>query len=92
MGRFAPAHTTMTDSDPISIKETLIRLVGAMNRADGPGMVAEMARLDQLASAGSGTLDPRLRHFLEQRSYSKALAYLGGDANVPAGTCEPPEG
>jgi hypothetical protein len=52
-------------------------------------MIAGMERLDRLVAESRGTLDPRLAHFLERRSYAKALDFLGGAADVPRGTCGP---
>jgi len=40
-----------------------------------------------LAEHGN-TLDPQLKHFMQNRSYPKALAYLGGETPV-RGTCAP---
>ena len=46
-----------------------------------------MERLDDLLARGRKTLHPQLVHFLGNRSYAKALMYLQGDANIPAGVC-----
>jgi hypothetical protein len=35
-----------------------------------------MARLEELLARGRGELPPRLVHFLERRSYAKALGLL----------------
>ena len=63
------------------IKDSLISLMDAIKRSDGAVIVAEMTRLDALLESGraAGTLHPQLEHFLEKRSYAKALQYLGGD-------------
>jgi hypothetical protein len=39
-----------------------------------------------LASHRAG-LHPQLVHFLEQRSYAKALLFLGGAEDIPVGRC-----
>ena len=45
-------------------------------RTQGPESWGVLQRLDEIAKdAGSG-LHPRLRHFLENRSYGKALLWL----------------
>lgn len=73
------------------IKGSLIALLGEMNRADTTAMVASLERLDALVAQRQARteLDPRLLHFLERRSYAKALEWLGGSAEIPAGTCAP---
>jgi len=60
------------------IKESLISLLDGISRSDGKAITTEMARLDELLAAGKASLPAQLRHFLERRSYAKALAYLGG--------------
>lgn len=32
-------------------------------------------------------LHPQLVHFLGNRSYAKALMYLGGESDIPVGIC-----
>lgn len=59
----------------------------AINRSDGPVIAAEMARLDDLLSRLGDVLHPQLAHFLGNRSYAKALMFLGGDTDIPAGIC-----
>ncbi len=55
--------------------------MNAIKRSDGPVITGEMARLDGLLESGraAGALPPQLEHFLEKRSYAKALQYLGGE-------------
>ena len=69
------------------IKESLIALLAAINRADGTVIAEEMRRLDEFAQAGRDTLHPQLLHFLERRSYAKAGMFLGGASDIPAGLC-----
>ncbi len=69
------------------IKETLIALFAGINNADGPAIVRETARLDEIATRARGKVDPRLQHFLERRSYDKARMFLEGLADIPAGVC-----
>jgi hypothetical protein len=40
-----------------------------------------------LVGEGRGSLHPQLVHFLERRSYPKALLFLGGESGIPAGSC-----
>ena len=69
------------------IKTALQTLLDAIPRADGQTVAAEMSRLDDLLARGRGSLHPQLVHFLERRSYAKALLFLGGAADIPAGAC-----
>jgi len=69
------------------IKETLQALMDAIKRSDGSAVADRMALLDRYADEGRGSLHPQLLHFLERRSYPKALMFLGGESDIPAGSC-----
>ena len=69
------------------IKDSLNALLAAIKRSDGPVIATEMARLDDFLERGRAGLHPQLTHFLERRSYAKALMFLGGDTDIPAGAC-----
>jgi hypothetical protein len=69
------------------IKQSLISLMDGIKRADGPVIASQMAALDAFAAQGRGTLHPQLLHFLERRSYPKALMFLGGESDIPVGVC-----
>lgn len=76
------------------IKDALIRLHAGIKTADGAAIATSLTDLDALVAAHRGRLDPRLAHFLEGRSYAKALAYLGGESEfgrgaTPPGGCTP---
>jgi hypothetical protein len=71
------------------LKASLIDLVAGMKSADTPKMLQAMEQLDGLVAAHKNELDPRLAHFLERRSYAKALDFLGGADDIPRGTCAP---
>ena len=58
-----------------------------IKRADGDAIGREMGRLEQFLQEGRGTLHPQLVHFLERRSYPKALLFLGGETDIPVGSC-----
>jgi hypothetical protein len=70
------------------IHDALLALNAGIAQADGAAIGAQTARLDELVTRHRGALDPQLAHFLERRSYAKALAWLDG-ATPAAGTCAP---
>lgn len=74
----------MTEAEILS---SLQRLTQAIQQADGTVIAAEMSRLDDVVQRQRGALHPQLVHFLERRSYPKAIMWLEGDANIPAGIC-----
>jgi len=69
------------------IKETLVELFDGIRRADGDAIASRMALLDDYLVKGRSSLHPQLVHFLENRSYPKALMFLGGEHDIPAGAC-----
>lgn len=75
------------------VKAALIRFQFAITKSDGPALSAALGELDSLLVEHRGQLDPRLEHFLEGRSYAKALAWLGerpefGQPATPPGGCK----
>jgi hypothetical protein len=70
-----------------SIKESLIALMDGIKRGDGQAISDRMAELDGYLGTGRAALHPQLVHFLERRSYPKALLFLGGDSDIPVGSC-----
>lgn len=69
------------------IKEALILLLAAIKSSDGQAIADQMARLDEFLERGRPGLHPQLVHFLENRSYAKALMLLGGESDIPVGVC-----
>ena len=69
------------------IKESLAALLAAIKSTDGQTIADQMAKLDEYLARGRSTLHPQLVHFLENRSYAKALMFLGGETNIPVGVC-----
>lgn len=69
------------------IKESIIELMDGIKRADGDAVSSRMALLDQYLAEARGDLHPQLVHFLERRSYPKALMFLGGESDIPVGSC-----
>jgi hypothetical protein len=68
------------------IKAPLIALLDGIKTADGTVIASKMEQLDLILQQHRRELHPQLAHFLERRSYAKALDYLGG-AEVPAAKC-----
>ena len=71
----------------IEIKQSVGALLDAVKTSDGQRVAAEMERLDAMLERGRGTLHPQLVHFLQNRSYAKALMFLGGESDIPVGVC-----
>ncbi len=69
------------------IKASLIALLAGIKASDGQVVADEMARLDEFLARGRAGLHPQLVHFLQNRSYAKALMFLGGETDIPAGVC-----
>lgn len=69
------------------IKAALISLLSGIKQADGRVIAEEMSRLDDFLLRGRGNLHPQLVHFLERRSYAKAVMFLGGETDIPVGAC-----
>ena len=69
------------------IKASLVSLLAGIKAADGQVIADDMARLDEMLERGRGILHPQLIHFLEKRSYAKALMFLGGETDIPVGAC-----
>lgn len=62
------------------IKETIEALEAGVRALDSAAILRETARLDELLAAHKKDLDPRLAHFLQQRSYAKARRLLETEA------------
>ena len=73
------------------IRETLQRFDTAVKAGDGPGLSTALTELDALFAAHRAELHPQLVHFLEGRSYAKALLWLGGESEF-AKPASPPGG
>ncbi len=69
------------------IKASLMALLAGIKSSHGEVIAAEMRRLDGFLEAGRNTLHPQLVHFLEKRSYPKAVMFLGGESDIPVGIC-----
>ena len=66
-----------------------LRIIGDENSRHDPERHIQRLRviserIDQLSQDLSLTIDPRLAHFLERKSYNKALELLDGAASLAA--------
>ncbi|EDY81186.1 hypothetical protein VDG1235_803 [Verrucomicrobiia bacterium DG1235] len=69
------------------IKKSLLQLQGAIAEADAGKIKESMSFIDKSLKTHRRELDAQLKHYLKNRSYMKALAYLGGEDDIPAGRC-----
>jgi len=74
------------------LKEALIRFNAGIKVADGNAISAALNDVEALLAANRAALHPRLVHFLEGRSYAKALAFLGGEGDAVGQPASPPGG
>ncbi len=74
------------------IKAALIRFTGGIKNSDAAAVSAALNEVEALLAAHRAGLHPQLVHFLEGRSYAKALAWLGGGDELAAKPASPPGG
>ncbi len=77
------------DGALVAIKASLIALEEGMKASDTNTMLESMRRLEELVQGRRDSLHPQLVHFLERRSYAKAMAFVGGAEEVARGSCAP---
>ena len=75
--------TTTNWPGAADLKAALERLHDAIDGGRGPEVAAALAEVDRLAANLDRTVPARLRHFMAQRAYQKALATLRGEAAEP---------
>ena len=66
------------------IKESLLAIVSPNEK---PDLVVALRKLDECVQERGNEMNPRLRHFLENRSYEKALLWIDGE-KPPKGICQ----
>lgn len=69
------------------IKESLTKLKDAIAQADATQIKQSMAFVDGALVENRSELDPQLKHYLKNRSYMKALAFLQDEKDIPKGRC-----
>ena len=65
------------------LESSLERLLDAIDGGRGPEVAAALAEVDRLTATMDRTAPARLRHFMAQRAYQKALATLRGEEVEP---------
>jgi hypothetical protein len=74
------------------IKAALIRFNAAIKAADGAALSSALNEVESAFQAHRGELHPQLVHYLEGRSYAKAMAWLGAGDELDAKPASPPGG
>ncbi len=74
------------------IKAALIRFTAGIKNSDAEAVSAALNEVEALLTVHRAELHPQLAHFLEGRSYAKALAWLGGGDELAAKPASPPGG
>lgn len=69
------------------LKAALIDLQEGIEARDGDRVKDRIRFIDQTFVSHRRELDARLKHFLKNRSYQKALAYMQGSTDIPPGRC-----
>ncbi len=73
-------------AEAAGLQRTLESLMAAIRSGDGEALRRSLAEVDRQREALGEEAPPMLRHYLERRSYEKALAFLqGGDESPEAG-------
>ncbi|NKB68627.1 MAG: hypothetical protein GKR89_16310 [Candidatus Latescibacteria bacterium] len=60
---------------------------GDQGSDQGPTLAQRLGRIDELKEALADQADPMLMHYLERRSYAKALDFLNGLDETAAPNC-----
>lgn len=76
----------------LKIKEALIRFNDGIKKSDAELISDSLSQLEALLGEHRSTLHPQLVHFLEGRSYAKAMAWLGVGQEMSARSASPPGG
>ena len=69
------------------VHTTLQALMAAIDNGEGELIAAHLRRLDELGKELGNKVPTQLRHYLEKRSYIKALDFLEGRDEATAPNC-----
>ena len=70
-----------------NLRQALQEFMQAATRRDAATVSATLQRVMELEKQLGPDASPMLRHYLERRSYQKALEFLSGEQSA-AGTCQ----
>ena len=79
MASLRELHTVLND---------MMSSIASGEKGDGDGIAEQLARIDALGGELGAGAPPMLRHFLEKRSYAKALEFLEGADLQETPNCE----
>ena len=65
----------------------LKEMLGAISAGEADSVVAQVRKIDEIGAALGTGVPPMLRHYLEKRSYAKALDFLEGRDETAAPNC-----
>ena len=68
------------------IKKSLLTIVSSERNGQGD-LISALKQLDNILEEHEAEMDARLRHFLQNRSYEKALLWIEGET-PPKGICQ----
>lgn len=69
------------------VHTTLQALMAAIDNGEGESIATHLRRLDELGQELGKDAPPMLRHYLDKRSYAKALNLLEGRDEAAAPNC-----
>ena len=69
------------------VHTALQALMAAIDNGEGESIATHLRRLDELGQELGKEAPPMLRHYLEKRSYTKALDFLEGRDEAAAPNC-----
>ncbi len=69
------------------LKAALISLQEGISGANPEQIKSSLSEIDLIKVEEKKSLDAQLRHYLKNRSYQKALMYIGGEEDIPVGRC-----
>ena len=69
------------------VHTTLQALMAAIDNGEGESIATHLRQLDKLGQELGKEAPPMLRHYLEKRSYTKALDFLEGRDEAAAPNC-----
>ena len=69
------------------VHTTLQALMAAIDNGEGESIAAHLRQLDELGQELGAEAPPMLRHYLDKRSYAKALNLLEGRDEAAAPNC-----